>query len=151
MQTPPNKDTTSVPENATTTKDTVSATENVATTKDTASVSENMTPKDTVSVTENVATTKGTDSVSENVTPKDTVSVTENVATTKDSDNEFIVPPPPTGFPNYESMAVSKSVWSSSHGVQSLMTRFLPDDKQWEIKNLFMSIIDNSRSTTPKV
>ena len=99
------------------------------------------TTKDTVSKI--AATTKDTASVPENATAtKDTVSATENVATTKDSDNEFIVPPPPAGFPNYESMTVIKSVWSSSHGVQCFMTRFLPDDKQWGIKNLFMSIID---------
>ena len=59
-------------------------------------------------------------------------------------DTSLIVSASPAGFPNYERMAVSKSVWSSSHGVQSLMNRFLPDvnDKQWGIKSLFMKIIE---------
>ena len=59
-------------------------------------------------------------------------------------DTSLIVSASPAGFPNYERMAVSKSVWSSSHGVQSLMNRFLPDvnDKQWGIKSLFMTIIE---------
>ena len=80
------------------------------------------------------------------VTKEKTVQDTDGdtLAETQVQDDDTVVPPPPTGFPNYESMVVGKAVWSSSHGVEMLMNRFLPDvnDKQRGMKSLFMAIIE---------